>query len=146
MMFNRKSLIQAVEWSLNRQRQVWEERQAELKGLMEGERREWLVKNREHWQNAAEAIKLKLADYEPITEDDLPRYRGFISTFRPVRHPSQGEYEEDADLRALINVLETVEDDTVSMNALKNLGFGQRAMSNVVHSMALITQQQKESA
>ena len=137
MQFNRKALIEAADKARVRHRALWEERVQAIIDAREADRKQWIERHRNDWLLACGNIVNKLQDGEPVVENDLPRERNYVAFYRP-QPQRDTKYEEPHELKALIALLETVEDDTVSSSALKNLGFGQGTMSTVVGHLGAI--------
>jgi hypothetical protein len=133
-MFNREALRGAVRRAIEEHRAAYDRERSRLAQQLESSKQQWLRDHRDAWHDATVKIVKKLGKDEPITEKDLPRGRGFhyLSLYEPPRIPSSKEYEAPADLLAFAALLDVVTDEKISTNALKDLGFGQRALGSII--------------
>lgn len=144
MQFNRKALIEAADKARVRHRAVWEERVQAAADEEADNRKEWVEAHRDKWIDACNNIVNKLTLGEPVVESDIPLNTGRGGHYQAIyrsrqSQPVQVKYQEPNELKALIALLETVEDDVVTSSALKNLGFGQGTMSSVVGHLGRIS-------
>jgi hypothetical protein len=139
MQFNRKALILAAEMAVEGHYKEWEDRKQKVLDDERRGREDWLRMYSDRWRVAVENITAKLDAGEVIMDKDIPNNLDSWSRSATYRTPERGasEYRPPNDLLALIQLLNTVEDDTVSTSGLKSLGVGQSAMSAIAAKLHL---------
>lgn len=85
----------------------------------------WNEQNSKDWSEALLGLKAKLRKGQPITVADLPnrsRYGSNYPELFDTTEPRPREHTPSPDLRVLANVLDLIEDETVTTSSLRTLG------------------------
>lgn len=135
MIFDRKLLRAAVVRALADSRAEFDRAYTAQIERWNREREDWVADNEETWYQACANIEGKLRKNEPIMAEDLPRdrkYRGDVLVYKrssptvsSVTHNgARNTYTPPQHLLDFLTVLDLSSDETVTSNALKELGFG----------------------
>lgn len=143
MIFNRNTLRHTIVTTLAAMRSEYDRKQEQAKRYVQGKRDEWHDEYRDAWYLALDVIRVKLDAGDVVEHNDIPRVRGSVNVFsEPYRYDNGepircGDYVEPESLRLLLTVLDLMDgDNTVSTNALKELGVGQQVMG---HALRLVS-------
>lgn len=85
----------------------------------------WNEENSADWSEALLGLKAKLRKGQPIRVADLPnrsRYGSNYPELFDTNEPTPREHTPSPDLRVLANVLDLIEDETVTTSSLRTLG------------------------
>jgi hypothetical protein len=144
MIFNRETLKDAAQQALIDLRAKYDERIRRYEDLEIESEIAWIKMYGPRWIEACNAITEKIGRGEPVTYRDIPTLEKSLDVaalyggpqgkrgnrFHAINTPDA--YEEPAELRKLLIVLDLCTDETVSTYGLKELGIGQRVMSVVM--------------
>jgi hypothetical protein len=131
MILKRKALRDAIQRALDAHLAQFNTEIAEDKENERQERAAWLALNTATWRIALSSMNAKLTEGKVLVESDIPRDGRFAQSlvYRGSRHrhvASNGSvqlYQPPKELVALAAILDLSEDETVTTNALKQLGF-----------------------
>lgn len=133
------ALRAAAQKAIDADRARFETRKAEAAAKDAKERADWIECWGDQWREAAKVIGRKARAGQPITRDDLPgdRYHT-LPTWSPRGQGRSefNEYLDSPDLTALLAVLATIADDTVTSTGLRTLGIREAALRACVVHMA----------
>lgn len=127
MKLNVKTLIAQIEQKIKDAEARNEVQNAEEEAKVAKHRQEWLDTNKANYLAFADKIKEKLRKDRPILRSDTPE--GLIDTRYRFEIPVYSEYKPNkyfaqvGDLRAILQVLNTITDEEITPTALKSLGF-----------------------
>lgn len=130
MKFGRQKLIDLLKIEVDRVQRDHQFALREAENKAETARNDYVIKTTDAWFTLADNICATVKRGEPVTADVIPRELRDRFTksikFYEERYsvPSERAYlERMRDLRALIDVLEVSDDDTVSLYSLQKSGF-----------------------
>lgn len=141
MKFDVAALRTAAETAQKAHREQWETKRDEAAAKDRADQGKWVDEYGDQWREAAKVIGRKARAGQPITVDDLPcdRYH-HPATWSPPRASSQyQEYAAWPEIAALLSVLPTIADETVTSAGLRELGIGSATLRACVVHMAKST-------
>lgn len=139
MRINRLALIKACERAESEHRRRHQESQAKRDKQRHQEMDVWRTAWADQWAAAALNIRKVLRNGGAVTRDMLPineRFRD-VAIFRgdAAQHP----YEPLRELAALRTILETVQDDVVTIGALERLGLARNTIRTAAQYLEAAT-------
>jgi hypothetical protein len=141
MRFDVAALRAAAEQAQKTHREQWEKRRDEAAADDAAELGRWVDRWGTAWQEASRVIARKARAGKPITIDDLPcdRYRDPATWSPPHRTTEYREYAAWPEMAALLAVLPTIADTTVTSAGLRDLGVTASTLRACVVHMAKST-------
>lgn len=134
MKFDRAALAQAVKDAQAAHLARFAEESSRLHERHAKEQAEWMETHKTEWAGFANLIRRNLGKGKPVLARDIPGCETGYSrstAFTPSSRLAEG-YKPPAELAALLRVLETIADDTVTSAGLRDLGITDRVMREVV--------------
>jgi hypothetical protein len=98
----------------------------------------WMLEHGQEWAAACFQIRRRLRAGHPVTREDLPSRNhwsgGQIQLFQ-ISEPKESEFQEPTALREIVAVLDLITDETVTTNALAEVGIPRGIMRQVVQHL-----------
>lgn len=145
MKFNRERLITAIDENLQLARDNHDKLVQRYESLKKERYDEWMIKYAQAWVDFASKITAGIEQGYPVTQDTLPknddRYGDRAAFYHENGHNSPrnpGMYTDDGEMLVLKRLLQSVDDEFVTPNQLKNLGFTSATLRNVLQRMSQV--------
>lgn len=135
MKLNRQALIDACDRAMSEDRRRHDEREAKTAQERVAKLDEWRRRYADSWMDAALEIRRVIRKGGALTREMLPR-DDWHNVATHTNGPGPREYQPPTELVALRRVLDTVTDDTVSMNSLERLGIGRTTIRAAAQQLA----------
>lgn len=141
MKLNRARLLESVETAITAHRTAYDAEAAAWAQRLADHRAAWVDRWGAAWLEAADLVRDKINRGEVITPGDLPRSSGGSGTatystpyvsYDDAGPHNPGAYVEPVALRALRTTLAAIDDDTVTVSGLRQLGVTSTTMQSAI--------------
>jgi len=134
--FNKAKLREAIDTAIEHDRVLHERARENVRRRHEEKVADWHQKHDDAWRAFAKLIVERLDAGKVIMQDDLPKnrdsFRGAYTATFDHGERSVGEWKVPPDLEQLAAVLDTIDEDVVTLSGLRTIGFGQGTMNKIV--------------